>query len=54
MKKVRELFERGRELVTTNTEHYMQKNYMMKNLPSPSFRDDLVTTSTFAPFFQTN
>ncbi|MFB9759081.1 DUF3231 family protein [Ectobacillus funiculus] len=47
--KVRELFERGRELVTTNTEHYMQKLHD-ENLPSPSFRDDLVTTSTFAPF----
>ncbi|WP_342048692.1 DUF3231 family protein [Bacillus sp. OTU530] len=47
--KVQDLFERGRELVTLNTESYMQKLHD-EHLPSPSFRDDLVTTSTFAPF----
>lgn len=47
--KVRDLFERGRDLVTANTENYMQKLHD-ENLPSPSFRDDLVTTSTFSPF----
>jgi hypothetical protein len=47
--KVRKLFERGTELTSTNIEHYMQKLHD-ENLPSPSFLDDLVTDSTFAPF----
>ncbi|MBP1934238.1 DUF3231 family protein [Ammoniphilus resinae] len=48
-KKVRELFERGRDMTTTNVENYMQKLYD-ENLPAPTFLDDLVTSSTISPF----
>jgi hypothetical protein len=47
--KIRELFERGRDRTSTNIERYMQMLHK-ENLPSPSFLDDLVTTSTFSPF----
>ena len=47
--KIRELFEKGRELTAINVEHYMQKLHD-EHLPSPSFVDHLVTTSAFAPF----
>jgi hypothetical protein len=47
--KIRQLFERGRDMTSTNIEHYMQKLHD-ENLPTPTFLDDLVTTSTFAPF----
>jgi hypothetical protein len=47
--KIRELFERGRELTSKTIEYYIQKLHI-ENLPSPSFLDDLVTTSTFSPF----
>lgn len=47
--KVRKLFEKGRDLTTKNVENYMQKLHH-ENLPSPSFLDDLVTTSTIPPF----
>jgi hypothetical protein len=48
-KKIRELFERGRDLTSNNIESYM-KMLHNENLPSPAFIDDLVTTSTFSPF----
>lgn len=47
--KIRELFQKGRDMTTTNVEHYM-KMLHNENLPSPSFLDHLVTTSTFSPF----
>ncbi|MDR4949718.1 DUF3231 family protein [Neobacillus cucumis] len=47
--KIRKLFEKGKELTTTSVENYMQMLHN-ENLPSPPFIDDLVTTSTFAPF----
>jgi hypothetical protein len=47
--KIRELFEKGRDFTTINIEHYMQKLHD-ENLPSPTFLDDLVTTSTYSPF----
>jgi hypothetical protein len=47
--KIRKLFEKGRDITSTNIENYMQKLHD-ENLPSPSFVDDLVTTSTFSPF----
>lgn len=47
--KIRELFEKGRDLTTTNIERYMQKLHD-ENLPSPSLLSHLITTSTFAPF----
>ncbi|MCM3117415.1 DUF3231 family protein [Neobacillus sp. MER 74] len=47
--KIRKLFEKGRDLTTTNIQNYMQKLHD-ENLPAPSFLDDLVTTSTFSPF----
>ncbi|WHZ05735.1 DUF3231 family protein [Neobacillus sp. YX16] len=46
---IRKLFEWGRDKTSTNIEHYMQKLHD-ENLPTPSFLDDLVTTSTFSPF----
>ncbi|MFK9095541.1 DUF3231 family protein [Bacillus salipaludis] len=46
---VRKLFEKGKNIVTNNIEAYMQK-LNDENLPSPSFLDDLVTSSTFSPF----
>jgi hypothetical protein len=47
--KIRELFERGKDITTTNTEQYMQKLHD-ENLPSLTFLDDLVTNSTCSPF----
>jgi hypothetical protein len=47
--KIRQLFQRGRELTHTNLERYMKK-LSEENLPSPSFLDHLVTNSTFSPY----
>lgn len=47
--KIKQLFERGRDLTANNIENYM-KMLHNENLSSPTFLDDLVTTSTFAPF----
>jgi hypothetical protein len=47
--KIRQLFEKGRDMTTSNIESYM-KMLHKENLPTPSFLDDLVTTSTFSPF----
>jgi len=47
--KIRKLFEKGRDMTSSNIENYMQKLHD-ENLPSPPFLDDLVTTSTIAPF----
>jgi hypothetical protein len=46
---IRKLFEKGRDMTSTNIKRYM-KMLNDENLPSPSFLDDLVTTSTFSPF----
>jgi len=46
---IRKLFEKGKNIVTKNIEAYMQK-LNDENLPSPSYLDDLVTSSTFSPF----
>ncbi len=47
--KIRELFEWGRDMTAANVESYMKK-LNQEHLPTPSFLDDLVTTSTFSPF----
>ncbi|KKK39057.1 hypothetical protein WQ57_04525 [Mesobacillus campisalis] len=47
--KIRHLFEKGRDMTTADIEHFM-KMLHNENLPSPSFLDDLVTSSTFSPF----
>ncbi|MEH7108471.1 DUF3231 family protein, partial [Bacillus sp. JJ1764] len=47
--KIRKLFEWGRDMTATNVQHYMQMLHD-EHLPTPSFLDDLVTTSTFSPF----
>ncbi|MFD2445049.1 DUF3231 family protein [Bacillus sp. CGMCC 1.16607] len=47
--KIRKLFEWGRDTTSKKVELYMKKLHD-ENLPSPSFVDDLVTTSTFSPF----
>jgi len=47
--KVRQLLEKGRDMTSKNIENYMQKLHH-ENLPSPTFLDDLVTTSTIPPF----
>lgn len=47
--KIRKLFEKGKAITTTNVENYM-KMLHDENLPTPSFHDDLVTSSTFSPF----
>jgi hypothetical protein len=47
--KIRHLFEKGRDMTTADIGHFM-KMLHNENLPSPSFLDDLVTTSTFSPF----
>jgi hypothetical protein len=47
--KIRKLFEWGRDMTAENVQHYMQMLHD-ENLPTPSFLDDLVTTSTFSPF----
>ena len=46
---VRKILEKGKSIVTKNIEAYMQK-LNDENLPSPTFLDDLVTSSTFSPF----
>ena len=48
-KKIRKLFERGRDMTTNHVERYMHMLHD-ENLPSPSFLDDLVTSSTTSPF----
>lgn len=47
--KIRELFESGRDGTEKNVEQYI-KMLLKENLPTPTFVDDLVTASTFAPF----
>jgi Protein of unknown function (DUF3231) len=47
--KIRDLFERGKNLTHSNLVRYMKKLHD-ENLPSPSFLDHLVTKSTFSPF----
>lgn len=47
--KIKQLFERGRDITANNIENYM-KMLHNENLSSPTFLDDLVTTSTYAPF----
>lgn len=47
--KIRKLFKKGKDITTTNTESYIKKLHD-ENLPSPSFHDDLVTSSSFSPF----
>lgn len=47
--KIRELFERGRDMTNTDIEQYMQMLHD-ENLPTPTFLDDLVTASTVSPF----
>ncbi len=46
---IRKLFQKGKEITHKASEQYMEKLYN-ENLPSPSFLDHLVTTSTFSPF----
>lgn len=47
--KIRKLFIEGKDMTHTHIEQYMEKLHN-ENLPSPSFLDHLVTTSTFSPF----
>lgn len=47
--KIRKLFIEGKDLTHKSIEKYMEKLHS-ENLPSPSFLDHLVTTSTFSPF----
>ena len=47
--KIRNLFLRGKDFTHRHVELYMEKLHH-EDLPSPSFLDHLVTTSTFAPF----
>lgn len=47
--KIRKLFERGEDITTKGIENCMKKLYE-ENLPSPTFLNDLVTSSTFSPF----
>lgn len=47
--KIRELFIRGKDFTHRHIETYMEKLHN-EDLPSPSFLDHLVTSSTFAPF----
>jgi hypothetical protein len=49
MEKIRELFIRGKDITHKAIERYMNQLHN-ENLPSPSFLDHLVTTSTFSPF----
>ena len=46
---IRKLFEWGRDMTATDVQHYMQMLHN-ENLPTPSFLDDLITTSTISPF----
>lgn len=48
-KKIRKLFIRGKEITHRQVEDYMHQLHKA-NLPSPSFIDHLVTTSTTSPF----
>ncbi|MDQ1144045.1 hypothetical protein QE429_000872 [Bacillus sp. SORGH_AS 510] len=47
--KLRHLFLRGKDFTHRHVELYMEKLHN-EDLPTPSFLDHLVTTSTFAPF----
>ncbi|MFD0695447.1 DUF3231 family protein [Paenibacillus sp. GCM10027628] len=47
--KIRKLFIKGKDMTHKHVELYMEKLHN-ENLPSPSFLDHLVTTSTFSPF----
>ncbi|KRE99374.1 hypothetical protein ASG89_27830 [Paenibacillus sp. Soil766] len=47
--KIRKLFIDGKDLTHKSIEQYMEKLHN-ENLPSPSYLDHLVTTSTFSPF----
>lgn len=47
--KIRELFISGKDFTHRHIELYMEKLHN-EDLPTPSFLDHLVTTSTFAPF----
>lgn len=47
--RVRDLFIKGRDITHNELERYMNKLHE-ENLPSPSFLDHLVTTSTYSPF----
>lgn len=47
--KIRKLFEKGKEITTTNIESYKHKLHD-EDLPSPPYLDDLITNSTFSPF----
>ncbi|MDP4105317.1 MAG: DUF3231 family protein [Bacillota bacterium] len=47
--KIRELFKKGKEFTHKIIDRYMQQ-LESANLPSPSFIDHLVTTSTVSPF----
>ncbi|MDR6884111.1 DUF3231 family protein [Bacillus sp. 3255] len=47
--KIRKLFTEGKEMTHKQVEQYMEKLHR-ENLPSPSFLDHLVTSSTFSPF----
>jgi hypothetical protein len=47
--KIRDLFMKGKDLTHKHIELYMEKLHY-ENLPSPTFLDHLVTTSTFSPF----
>ncbi|MBO1511088.1 DUF3231 family protein [Metabacillus bambusae] len=46
---IRKLFEKGKKIITKNTDDYLKKLHKV-NLPTPSFLDDLVSSSTFSPF----
>lgn len=48
-RKIQKLFEKGHDMTAANIENYMQKLHL-ENLPTPSYLDDLVTTSTVPPF----
>lgn len=47
--KIRKLFIKGKDFTHKHIELYMEKLHN-EDLPSPSFLDSLVTTSTYAPF----
>lgn len=46
---VKELFEKGKDMTNSTVQRYMQMLHD-ENLPTPSYLDDLVTTSTISPF----
>jgi hypothetical protein len=47
--KIKALFKRGLDMTEKSVKQYMEKLHI-ENLPSPSFIDHLVTTSTYPPF----